>query len=86
MDNIYSKRIDALRELMERDGLDYYIVYTSDSHMSEYIDDYYKFRDYLSGFTGSAGTLLIGKREAFLWTDGRYFLQAERDEGNSVKH
>ncbi|MCR4656896.1 MAG: aminopeptidase P family protein [Lachnospiraceae bacterium] len=79
MDNIYKKRIEELREYMKRDGIDYYIVYTSDSHMSEYLDDYYKFRDYLSGFTGSSGTLLVGMKEALLWTDGRYYIQAESE-------
>ena len=86
MGNICSERINRLRRLMERDGLDYYIVYTSDSHMSEYPDDYYKFRDHLSGFTGSSGTLLIGRGEAILWTDGRYYIQAERElEGSGIE-
>ncbi len=86
MDNIYRERLDELRKYMGRDGIDYYIVYTSDSHMSEYLDDYYKFRDYLSGFTGSAGTLLVGMEEAVLWTDGRYYLQAERElKGSGIE-
>ncbi|MBQ1525762.1 MAG: aminopeptidase P family protein [Lachnospiraceae bacterium] len=86
MGNICSERVDRLRQLMERDGLDYYIVYTSDSHMSEYPDDYYKFRDYLSGFTGSSGTLLIGRKGAILWTDGRYYIQAEKElDGSGIE-
>ena len=86
MENVYSRRIEELRKYMERDGIDYYIVYTSDSHMSEYLDDYYKFRDYLSGFTGSAGTLLVGMEEAILWTDGRYYIQAENElSGSGIK-
>ena len=58
-------------------GLAAYLVLTDDFHASEYVGDYFKAREYLSGFTGSAGTLLILPSRALLWTDGRYFLQAE---------
>ncbi|MCR5107972.1 MAG: aminopeptidase P family protein [Lachnospiraceae bacterium] len=82
----HRKRIERLRECMRRDGVDQYIVPTADPHMSEYICDHYKFREYLSGFSGSAGTLLVGMEEAILWTDGRYYIQAEKElEGSGVK-
>lgn len=65
--------------------MDYYLVFTSDEHQSEYLDEYSKCRQFLSGFTGSAGTLLVGRREAILWTDGRYFIQAEKElEGSGI--
>lgn len=80
MDSILS-RLALVRELMEQDGVTHYLVDTADPHLSEYINDYYKEREYLSGFTGSNGTLLIMKNEAYLWTDGRYFVQA-KDELN----
>lgn len=72
-----SQRLQALREEMARRGLVAYIVPTEDFHGSEYVGAYFKAREYLSGFTGSAGTLLILRESAALWTDGRYFLQAE---------
>lgn len=75
-ENIYRNRIEALRRLMKVRGIDAYIVLTDDYHASEYVGDYFKCRAYLSGFTGSAGTLVITASEAGLWTDGRYFLQA----------
>lgn len=65
--------------------MDYYLVFTSDEHQSEYLDEYSKCRQFLSGFTGSAGTLLVGRKEAILWTDGRYFIQAEKElEGSGI--
>lgn len=66
-----------LRQAMEHNHIDYYLVPTNDYHGSEFINDHFKCREYLTGFTGSAGTLLVGQKEALLWTDGRYFLQAE---------
>ena len=70
-------RIDALREEMRRREIDMYIVPTSDFHESEYVGDYFKARKYITGFTGSAGTAVVCLEEAGLWTDGRYFIQAE---------
>lgn len=72
-----SKRLSRLREKMERQGIDIYIVPTCDFHGSEYVGDFFKTREYISGFTGSAGTVVITDEEACLWTDGRYFVQAE---------
>ena len=71
-----SKRITALREVMKREGIDYYYIPTADFHESEYVVEYFKARKFITGFTGSAGVAVIGQEEAWLWTDGRYFIQA----------
>lgn len=70
------KELIALREKMIENNIDYYMVPTTDYHGSEYVNDYFKCREFISGFTGDAGTLVIGIDEAYLWTDGRFFLQA----------
>ncbi len=72
-------RLTALRGVMRENGVDWYMVPTADFHNSEYVDDYFKVREYLCNFSGSNGTLLVGQNEAGLWTDGRYFIQAERE-------
>ena len=71
-----SERIAALREEMAKQKIDAYIIPTSDPHMSEYPADCWKYREWISGFTGSAGTVVITADKAGLWTDSRYFLQA----------
>ena len=71
-----SKRITALRVIMKREGIDYYYIPTADFHESEYVVEYFKARKFITGFTGSAGVAVIGQEEAWLWTDGRYFIQA----------
>jgi Xaa-Pro aminopeptidase len=73
------KELLKLRELMSERNVDIYIIPTNDFHGSEYINDYFKTRKFISGFTGSAGTLLVTQKEAFLWTDGRYFIQAAEE-------
>lgn len=73
---MYIDRINYVKEYLRKNDIDAYIVFISDDHGSEYISDRYKSVRYLSGFTGSAGTLLITKENSYLWTDGRYFLQA----------
>lgn len=78
-----SKRLQAIRTLMLQHGMDAYLVPTSDFHASEYIAEHSQARRFLSGFTGSAGTLVVLNCEAGLWTDGRYFLQAERELNGS---
>ena len=84
-ENIYHRRLEALRRLMRGRGIDAYLVLTDDYHASEYVGDYFKSRAYLSGFTGSAGTLVVTAEEAGLWTDGRYFLQAaEQLQGSGI--
>lgn len=75
--------IVKLQKEMQKNGISMYLVPTADEHQSEYISEYYKFREFLSGFTGSAGTLLVTLEECFLWTDGRYFVQAEKELKNS---
>ncbi|MEF9990680.1 MAG: aminopeptidase P family protein [Romboutsia sp.] len=70
------ERIAKLRKSMEEKGLYAYIIPSSDYHQSEYVGEYFKSRIFMSGFTGSAGTVVITKDQAGLWTDGRYFIQA----------
>ena len=72
------QRLFALRELMKREGLQGYYIPTSDFHSSEYLGEHFKTRVFMSGFTGSAGALAVLENAAGLWTDARYFLQAER--------
>lgn len=80
------ERLHALRELMYKKNIQAYIVVTDDFHSSEYVGKYFKVREYLSGFTGSAGTLVVLKDRAALWTDGRYFIQAEEQlKGSSIE-
>lgn len=67
----------CLRERMREEHLDAYLIMTDDFHGSEYVGDYFKCREYISGFTGSAGTLVVFQDHAGLWIDGRYFLQAK---------
>lgn len=78
-----NEKIKALRDRMSRHNIDIYIVPTCDFHGSEYVGDYFKTREFISGFTGSAGTVVVTLKEAALWTDGRYFLQAESQLKNT---
>ncbi|MBQ5316270.1 MAG: aminopeptidase P family protein [Oscillospiraceae bacterium] len=71
-----SERLGALRRIMADKGLDAYLAVSDDYHSSEYVSGYFKCREYISGFTGSAGTVLILPDKAYLWTDSRYFIQA----------
>lgn len=71
-----SEQIKKIQSYLKDNGHDALVVFTNDDHGSEYVVDHFKFRAYLSSFTGSAGTLVITKEKALLWTDGRYFLQA----------
>ena len=80
------ERIAALREAMKQHKIDAYIIPTSDPHMSEYPADCWKYREWISGFTGSAGTVIITADKAGLWTDSRYFLQASIQlEGTGIE-
>ena len=72
------ERIAALQAKMKEYTVDAYVVPTSDYHESEYVGDYFKARAYLSGFTGSAGVLVVTADKAGLWTDGRYFIAAAK--------
>ena len=78
-----TERISKLRELMEEKKIDMYIVPSADNHQSEYVGEHFKARAFITGFTGSAGTAVITQTEAGLWTDGRYFLQAEQQLSGS---
>lgn len=71
-----SEKIRTLRQKMQENNIDAFIVYSADPHMSEYLPTEWQERTWLSGFTGSAGFVVITKDKAGLWTDGRYFVQA----------
>lgn len=80
------ERLNKLREQMKARGMDAYLVPTADFHESEYVGDYFKCRSFLTGFTGSAGTLVVTLTDAALWVDGRYFVQAgEQLKGSTVR-
>lgn len=81
-----NKKISELRTLMKERGISLYIIPTSDYHQSEYISSYFKTRQFITGFTGSAGTAVVTADEACLWTDGRYYIQAEKElQGSEFK-
>ena len=80
------EKLENLRNQLKKNNIDYYIIPSEDAHQSEYVCGYYKGRAYMSGFTGSAGTLLVSLNNAILWTDGRYFIQAENQlKGSSIE-
>ena len=70
------ERLQQLREEMAKRNIAVYIVPTADFHESEYVGEHFKARKFITGFSGSAGTAVITRKEAGLWTDGRYFVQA----------
>ena len=71
---------------MKERGIKAYIIPTYDPHQSEYLADYYKTRVWISGFTGSAGTVVVTEDQAILWADGRYWIQAENQiAGSEIK-
>ena len=74
-------RLSELRAAMAEAGVDAFVVPSGDPHLSEYVHPRYERRAFLSGFTGSAGVALVTQEDALLWTDGRYFLQAEDQLG-----
>lgn len=78
-----NEKINLLRKEMTKENISLYIIPTSDFHDSEYVSPYFMTRKFLSGFTGSAGTLVVSPKEAVLFTDGRYFIQAERELSGS---
>ncbi len=78
------EKLKELRVLMEKAGIDIYVVPTADFHQSEYVGEHFKSRQWLTGFTGSAGTAVVTKDSAGLWTDGRYFLAAEQQLAGST--
>lgn len=78
-----NSRLKELRKLMKEKKMDAYIINTADPHGSEYLAEHFKTREWISGFTGSAGLALVTHDKALLWTDGRYFIQAEKELENS---
>jgi Xaa-Pro aminopeptidase len=74
---LIKKRIGDLRTELRKNELDAYVIYGTDPHLSEYIPAHWQTRTFISGFTGSAGIVIISHEKAALWTDSRYFLQAE---------
>ena len=79
------QRIAALRTIMGREGLDGWYINGTDPHQSEYVSQRWKSRAWISGFTGSAGSVLVTKNEVLLWVDSRYFIQgAQQIEGTSI--
>lgn len=83
---IIRERIAQVRRIMHEEAVDVYVVSTGDYHLSEYAGGYFAERAFLSGFTGSAGTLVVTGEQAALFTDGRYFVQAEKQlEGTGIK-
>ena len=82
---VIKERLRFVRERMKAENVDIFVVFTDDYHMSEYSGAYFADREYLSGFTGSAGTLAVTQTEAALFTDGRYFVQAQAQlEGTGI--
>ena len=73
------EKLAALREKMTAYKMDMYLIGSEDFHGSEYVGEHFKCRAFISGFTGSAGTILVTQDFAGLWTDGRYFIQAETE-------
>lgn len=81
-----SSRLLSLRSFMKEHRIDAFIIPSSDPHMSEYVADHWKNREWISGFTGSAGTVLVSQNYAGLWTDSRYFIQAIQElEGTEIE-
>lgn len=77
MKELIRNRISHLREKMQEKGLDAYVIFGTDPHMSEYLPEHWQTRSFIAGFTGSAGMVIVSRDKAALWTDSRYFLQAE---------
>ncbi len=80
-----AENLSSLRSLMRQRNIDAYLIPSADPHQSEYLPNHWKSREWLSGFTGSAGILVVTQSFAGLWTDERYFLQAEQElEGSGI--
>jgi len=80
------EQLELFQQKMVEQNINAYIIPTNDYHGSEYVGDFFKGRNYLSGFTGSAGTLVVLQNKSYLWTDGRYYIQASKQiEGNNIE-
>lgn len=75
METKTSEALRLLREMLQREHMDAIVIPSCDPHGSEYVSEYWKAREHFSGFTGSAGTLVVLAEKAALWTDSRYYLQ-----------
>ena len=85
MNSIINERITALRAHIVKENIQAFIIPSTDPHLSEYVAPHWQSREWISGFTGSAGTVVVTAKEAGLWTDSRYFLQADRQiEGTGI--
>ena len=85
-ENAIPQRLAALREEMKKNNISAMIIPTDDAHMSEYVADYWKCREWISGFTGSAGKVVVTLNWSGLWSDSRYFIQApEQLEGSTMR-
>ena len=73
------ERLRRLREEMKKTGVTVYVIPSSDCHESEYVCAHFRSRAHMTGFSGSAGTAVVTEKEAGLWTDGRYFVQAQME-------
>lgn len=82
-DELIKEELKKTVDLLKERNIDIFITADADDHLSEFTSPHYKCMEYISGFTGGDGTLVISKNEAFLWTDGRYFVQAEKELENS---
>src|SRR5512133_2790033 len=76
--NSYFEKLSLLRALMKEKNIDFYLIPSTDPHLGEYIPDHWRLIEWLTGFTGSAATILVTESFAGLWTDSRYFIQAEK--------
>ncbi|EOW2252533.1 aminopeptidase P family protein [Campylobacter coli] len=83
--NIRKIRVEKIRQFMIKEKLDAYLILSADPHLNEYLPSFYQSRAFVSGFKGSAGSLIITSQDAFLWTDGRYWIQAQKElEGSGI--
>ena len=82
MSELIKGRLNALRQQMQQHKIDAYVLPSADPHQSEYVADHWKGRQWISGFSGSAGTAVVTATHAGLWTDSRYFIQAEYELGD----
>lgn len=86
MNNIIIERLSLLRDVMRREKLSAFIFPSTDAHNGEYVPEYWKSREWVSGFNGSAGTVVVTQNEAALWTDSRYFIAAEEQlQGTGIE-
>ena len=77
--NEFTERLSSLRDAMKSNNIDAYIIPTADPHIGENIPDHWRIIQWLTGFTGSAATVVVTESSALLWTDSRYLIQAEKE-------